>query len=884
MTEEATNISGDVQNEMRSRISNIDDLRAWIIGANDEQLYQWVRLEAYVRQFQNIVPSLGLGEEEEQQVQEALARAHHHLDYRRPYTITVVGVSGAGKSTLINALLGRRLVKFKYGRPTTGTVVTIAQTPADGSMPPYEQAIIRYHSRESLAEIIQAQCALSGTKPAYVANDPQQGIDFMGTLELVRTWKSHEVGAMVCPGCKEENRPGANVCGYCGAPLPKQSKKTTGSKSEVFVALEDLLETAHLQEARLGTEEVLSLDNSKQERQVQELMDEESLINKDRDRRVIPLIQSIEYRIRLSDNLPHVNLVDVPGAAARATLHEQHMREQLNPFKTDAILLVMPPDRPELLSNQLLPLVKDVLMAGLTPDQRRIAAGRIFLIVSKGDVVHGMSEQEAEQGTRENVEKVAREIASDFFQRHTRNTFFDVKALPGLTAQLMLEDPPRGRLWLHENKDDPLFRDISRSHYQDCIARSHAQSSEKTASDDMAVLTWSRIPELQKTLREFLGRSRWQHALYEASSLYNNAHTIITERVNSRWIELTGRPFSDNADEDLANLTTDRSVRYGEKLQADVHNVLEHFEHACDELKRRNNRERLRIQVQHITHNVQRKIEQHVRRPEFRESFASTIEDPIYDDLYTLQGVPGPLIDLQTRVFRWFDEDVYRVTETMMTAFQQELDREQVETLLQNFCYNDFYIERYLTPYHDDIIGLVRADYESACRGAMLYQMFHRKVALEVMKKNSTFGQVLTQEGSLVLEEESGGDANSSEGGMIESLIENIIIQYQEAHRDLVEALPHHLTFLFFYHLTLARDQMHGMIKNLSTRLAQDVRDPKCPIYQQLQEAELGLKGGAENLVKQWKQLGELRLRNAKKTSGRSRSGSSNGSRSGDKR
>lgn len=890
--------------ETEEQVSNLGDLSQWITGANADQLQQWMRLESQVYQFQELVSHLPLEEEERQQIYQYLLRAQHHLDYRRPYTITVVGVSGAGKSTLINALLGRRLVKFQYGRPTTGTIVNVVQQRSHNGTRPPEEAVIQYHSLQSLTDAVEAQCSILGEKPVYRkpeaaaagdgataedgTMDPSSNLDIVATLEMVRDWKVRENGPVQCPHCHEENRPGARVCGFCGKQLPIHKTVSKKGVPEHLDALEDLLETAHLQKDRLGTEDVLMLDNPKQEKQVQDVMDEESLINKDRERRVIPLIRSIEYRIRTSDTLAHVNLTDVPGVAARTTLHEKHLRDQLDPFKTDAIILVMPPDRPELLTNQLLPLVKEVLMVGLDADQRRIAAGRIFLIVSKGDIVHGMSEQEAEQETRDNVEKVAREITPDFFQRYARNTFFDVKALPALTAQLILNDPARGHAWLYEQNDDALFRDISRKHYRDCIVRARAEVVEKVNGEELTVLQWSRIPELQKTLKEFLGRSRWQQALYEASALYQNAHAIATDRINADWIQLTGKPFGNNVDKDLANLTTDRSVRYGERLQRDVYEVLEHFERACEDLKRQSNRDRLRTQIQQVVTNVQRKIAYYVKRPAFRESFANTIEDPIYDDLYTMQGVPGPLIELQSNVFRWFDEEVYKVAETMMTAFLQELDREQVESLLQDFCYNDFYLDKYLSPYHEEIIGEIRNNFDSACRGAILYQLFHRKVANEIMNRHTGFGQVLTREGKVETVVETGTVADpplTTEGGSIDMLIETIITQYQSAHKDLVERLPTMLTYLFFYHLTIARDEMRQMVKNLSTRLSQDVRDPKCPLYIKLQEEESGLAGGAENLVNYWKQLGELQLRLNKRGIPRVRAGGSgNGYRTAEKR
>ncbi len=875
--------------ETHAAESVLDDMREWITGASPEQLKQWHDLATRVERLNTLMSTLPLTEEEQHAMKDALARARHHLNYRRPYTISVVGISGAGKSTLINALLGRSLVVFKYGRPTTGTIVTIRQIGTEADIPLSERALIRYHTRQSLSEAVQNQCSLLGQQPAYLKGDAQE-IDINETLNLVRTWKQQGGGVIICPACSAENKPGARFCISCGTPFFTSETNEATRRPEALAALEDLLATALRQQTRLDTEESLALDSAEQIRQVQELMDEESPLNRDPKQRLIPLIQSIEYQVAArttqsnGDALRHVTLTDVPGAAARATMHEQRLREQLDPFKTDAIILVMPPDRPELLTNQLLPLVQGVLMRGLNADQRRTAAERIFLVINKGDVLTGVSGAEVEQNTHENVEKVANAILPDFFQRYQKNIFFGVMALPALIAQLILAEPQKGRAWLDQGANEPLLMSFDRAHYRDVVKRART-ATRQPSGNEQVVLRWSRIPELRATINEFLGRNRWQHALREAHALYDNACTIGLDRINMEWVDLAGKPLSANVASDLAHLTANQSLRYGRQLQAEANDVLTRFMQACQNLRQRNTQDDINQQIQMVLQSVRKQIQEHANTPEFKNALVNMTEHPIFHDLYAMHGSPRPLVELDKLVFRWFDQRATMIAATMLNALQDELHRENVEASLERTCYHQHYTETYLQFYREHIIGQVRHQYESACRGAILYQLMHRKVVDEVVTRGANFGQVLLQgEAATPAESEvAAHPAPQSRRGKreaapapaevsepaeaaapitpdtsLETLKESVINQYTRAHNQLVKMLPEYLTYLFFYHLTIAEEQLREMVRELTVQLVQDAKDPKGSLYQKLQAGESDLTARAEGLIQQWQQIQAL--------------------------
>ena len=123
------------------------------------------------------------------------------------------------------------------------------------------------------------------------------------------------------------------------------------------------MQTAQHQRSRLEQKlnpAIIPLHSIDDIRRVQALMDEESPTNKKgASSRVIPLIRHIDYQIssrqpRNHDGLAFINLTDTPGSAAMTVAHDEQLRKQLNPFATDAIILVMKPHRPEAMIRERL--------------------------------------------------------------------------------------------------------------------------------------------------------------------------------------------------------------------------------------------------------------------------------------------------------------------------------------------------------------------------------------------------------------------------------------------------------------------------------------------------------------------------------------------------
>ena len=336
------------------------DLPSWLTEISEEHREQHEQLAERVLQLKALVEALALEPERHDKIADLLAQALHLLDYRRPYNISVIGMSGVGKSTLINALLGRDLLPSRHGLATTGTIVTVSQTVVQQDEPEVRRALVHYHTPQTLTETVEALCAELGIEPVYTNHKPPF-VQVGKTLKLV-------FSLQVCPSCQTINQPSAIYCSECASRL-----ETADSHSNLpseLIMLVDLLQTAQHQRSRLEQKlnpAIIPLHSIDDIRRVQALMDEESPTNKKgASSRVIPLIRHIDYQIssrqpRNHDGLAFINLTDTPGSAAMTVAHDEQLRKQLNPFATDAIILVMKPHRPEAMIREMVPLIENLL-------------------------------------------------------------------------------------------------------------------------------------------------------------------------------------------------------------------------------------------------------------------------------------------------------------------------------------------------------------------------------------------------------------------------------------------------------------------------------------------------------------------------------------------
>jgi hypothetical protein len=833
-----------------------------------EQQAQWRHLTHQVERLRDLAETLPLlGAAERQAINEALDHARDRLRADQTYNISVIGFTGTGKSTLINAMLGRRLVVFKFGRSTTGTVVTVRQLDSisDDVSEGTEQIVIRYHTSETLTQLVETLFNQLNQKPIYKA---KKLLDISKSLELVREKLSE---------------------GQAASKAAANSPLDEAEYHALLESLEDLLATAgrHADKLRAGAnEEILPMDDTNI-RRVQEMTDEKSPLNElGSDTRIIPLIRDVEYQIKPVPFLPDANLIDFPGPGALTARHESYLRAQLDPTKTTAIILVMAPRRAEAGTQEPLQRISDVLLRGLDQNTRRMVARRIFLVVSQRDTSTGTDPEVVEREVRDNVRKVARAITPDFFERYERsNIFLNVMALPALIAQLIDEHPEEAKAWQRGEKVSGAFQDIDYEHYQAIIERARDETDLEDAAQ--AVLALSEIPDLRQALNVFASRSRWELDLREAMGHYKRAYNMIADTINAQWTKVTrARPLgSEDTDVLLARLRRDQKLIYSEQIQKDVQKIQAYFINAYEALEERGIEQVLRTKLAQIVQAIEENIQAHTEAQAFKDGLTSQAVDMIYRETYVTSALPEPLIKLNRLVLEWFDAHAGAVAETMMQALQTQLDAEGVVSHLENACRGWSDTQGYLQIYDEEILDWMRRKYEHACRGYILSEVLKdnvtRKIKTEVEGQPSSAqtteappqGTTAAPSSSKAWwvthqppsEREASGaaaaEAQSEAGAATQPskrAVDPVAVirrQYTEAHNQLAKTFTPQLTRLFRYHIAVATARLERLVNDLSLALAIEASTPGSHLYNQLQEEYGGYLSKAEELVDYWQQL-----------------------------
>ncbi len=847
----------------------------WLNNLNPDQRKQWLDLTQRIEALAALAGRIPiLSDAERQDVNVALNHARDRLRLDQNYNISVIGFTGTGKSTLINALLGRRLVVFKFGRSTTGTVVTVRQNAEEGK----EQIVIRYHTPETLKQVVENLCQKLNQTPVYT-DKTRQYIDVSKILELARSqW--------------------TNYAALANSPLEEPEYRA------LLDSVEDLLATAERHEERLSSgenEEILAM-NEANVQQVQAMTDEKSALNaKGSETRIIPLIRDVEYQIAPADVLPHANLIDFPGPGALTSRHEEYLREQLDPTKTTAIILVMAPRRAEAGTQEPLRRISDVLLRGLDENTRRLVAKRIFLVVSQRDASTGTDPAVVEREVHDNVRKVAGAITTDFFDRYERsNVFLNVMALPALISQLLDEHPAEAESWQEGEAVAGAFEDIDYEHYQTIVER--AKKETRIADNEDAVLELSQIPDLRAALNTFASRSRWELDLREALGHYKRAYTLIADAINSRWTKSTGaRPLSGEDAQTLLNrLRRDQKLIYSEQIQQDVRKVMQYFTQAHETLESRGIEHLLRAKLNKVVEQIGESIQEHTSTDEFQTGLTSQAVDLIYRETYVTSALPAPLIELNRLVLEWFDTYSGTVADEMVRAFQAQLDAEGVASYLESVCQGWPDTESYLKIYREEIIAWLREQYRYACRGYVLSEVLQENVTRKI--KAEVEGQPQPQPVASADEDEeedptaqATGSTSSSAWWMthktqaeLEAEAQNaaaqsgaqkpapqkvstasqperdavVVIrqQYAKAHKQLAQKMDTQLARLFRYHLAVAKAKLERVVDDLGLALSVEVSTPGSVLYAQMQDTYGGYLSTAEELVGYWQQLRPLSL------------------------
>lgn len=334
----------------QNKMVSTDEIKQFLPDATDEQTQRYAtqlkrlgRLESFFSDYP----------QELNGYEDLLSRARKAFNYKQPYRIAVIGIAGAGKSTMLNAMLGRELVLAKFGRATTGAALEIFLNVPETEE---ENAIVKYRDQDNILQLISDH---------FVQRYGLDQSKFNGKLDdkFFEALKSSPY-----PGIDQEAKPEFDKLRQILLELHEQYMKNYSSNPRTFFSLNEPADVKELME----------------------LIDENSEINIDINKRRIGLVKSVTYHIKPDKNshgvqtlqLPNnVCLVDLPGLDG-SPLHDIIIGEGIK--DADAVIFIMRP--PRILGRGDDALLKRV-QKYISPQGIEQSGERIFIVLNAKDTI-----------------------------------------------------------------------------------------------------------------------------------------------------------------------------------------------------------------------------------------------------------------------------------------------------------------------------------------------------------------------------------------------------------------------------------------------------------------------------------------------------------------
>ncbi|NJN66850.1 MAG: hypothetical protein HC884_09090 [Chloroflexaceae bacterium] len=402
------------------------------------------------------------GEDSDESYDIRLKKAHKDLDYQRHYRIALFGDGGSGKSLLINALLGRNLLPSGEGFAVTGAIVEISFDAGEGEEEEVAQVIPRDQEdiRRLLEEFVRSYQLRTRKVPEQLSE--------MFSREMMNWELSPELAKV--EGVKEDF---------------VQVRLTLSNMVRQFASGRGYtLKTT------------FSLDDEEDIRQLRDLIDDKSALNRNR---TIDFIHRIEYHIKPASaatdgtqkrplELPdNVCLVDLPGVGG-PRMHDLLIRRSIE--EADVLVFIVAWPR-VLFSNRanLIRCVQDYFGRDGGTD----IAERNFFVLNRWDAV-----KDPEQWD-DIMYELMRMAAPDYAtrpglaRRGGDQPYFKVSALMSYLAQRALLT---GKLERWEEKD-------YQAEYQAFATRIGLD-----VENHAAILRASNVPLLAEQLMKFVSERR----------------------------------------------------------------------------------------------------------------------------------------------------------------------------------------------------------------------------------------------------------------------------------------------------------------------------------------------------------------------------------------
>lgn len=792
----------------------LEALQRYFPDQNQYRLQQFANLIQNVESLKEMEGALPLSPDEQRTFSASLNEARHHLEFRKPYTLAVVGVTGAGKSTLINALLGDNVLKARAGESVTGTLVTVQQIIDTTVSEPVRSGIIEFYSPSEITQIIEDtrdEARLPQSTLVYRETDRTM-LDFSATLDALHT-----------------------------ASTASRSAKARKLVEEAV----DLLEAAlrHRDYIDAGQLVVGELDPGRTQ-WLKDVMDEQSPVNKDPEHRLIPIIREIIIEVRKQPTgafSQNVNLTDVPGTLANVMRHKRRLQDQLDPDRNNAIILVMNSIRPGLNIEDLIELVRGSMMGRLqTDEQRRRAAGRFFLVISDFGSFDQPEQSRAE--LEASLRKVAAGISDTFYDEYRDNIGFEIVAPIALQAQMALAHPQQAEAWL-AGEPSAAFDGFRASEYRTRIPMAQHETNLKNEHD--ALLEWSGVPRLQERLNKFLHADRFARDLEDATASFDIAYKIAQSAVTQQWRKVSGGMSAKNPRAALEHFATHRRSYYLSDIERQADEMRRRFDHVIHSLHAENSlsRDALLQTIDEINAEVLHHIAQQVKQMDFRKRILKGLQTAFITYDFGLLSADA-LKELDEGVFTEFDNRARRLADRMINQLELELHEHQVLGYLQALHPYWDKARDYVDAFDEGVIGQLRKAYGDKCRGALFTRLKEFAVVLQVVRKVTDFGTLLEEQ------------SYDNVAGMT---IEQIIEIYTETFGRLRNTINKALYDLFIYELWLARrENLEQIIIAMRVDLIQDVGE-EGRLYQYYEAQDNLQKSQLETLVDLLERLQSMR-------------------------
>ncbi|HEX8557506.1 MAG TPA: dynamin family protein [Pyrinomonadaceae bacterium] len=811
----------------------VEELRREFPQAGGEDLRRWVELQKEVARLKERLQQLRLPSEGAAEVERLLSLAERHLDFKRPYTIAVIGEKGAGKSALINTFFGEYLLPSRGGaEAVTGTVVKVKRRFAAGGEARKVGKV--YYDEANLVGHVRRECDRHKLTPVFAGGDGDaQRLNVEATLKAVAQ-KRESLG---------------------GAPQGAEQSNALADLQNVLTAMKKY---AGLLEG--GSEEFDLGDDGKRKEfhdRLDEMSDDRT---KEARRTAIVDYAEVEFTSPAGGDGDGVavELIDVPGTGVNNARHREIIRRQLDPQKLDAVILVVAKaTRFGHDTKVVIPLVKSVLMEGVPPAKRLDFAERIFVVVNKDDDIA------SEQQLNTDLRNLSDDISPGFWERYSKSNIFRVMADAGLIGKLLARHPAEGRAWLNGAQTDrfPATLADKGQQWQKTINKFPEECQAKEDYGDK-FLCGSGVTRLTARLHSFLRDTRLKRDLSQAYVRYREAGERAYRILAEGFETIVGRRPSEQPLDDVQAFRGALNTQFSLQIQREVKELLSRFYGARHSLAHDgDSRKAFADRTKAITEAVMAKVRAKTASAEFQEELLrggklEPAKDIIHYSLSTRGSLP-PLKDLDLLILGWLDDEARGLSETMIAELRGHIARHDVMALLDRLTGVWERADEFKGLFEAGIINTLQRQYSEACRGVVACRLLEFEPVAEIttggkdraseQRGGSGFGAV----------ERTTGDKQLPDAHKLKEQIDG---KYAETFGKLNDVLNAWLFTLFSFLLTRdAAAEVVAVADNLAVALIQELTREESHLYKHMLAEQAPHIEEAQRLAQELEALKQFR-------------------------